>query len=244
MKYIYTINYGTSSHQTVSKLFYDKVHGIECTKLKGHQKNAWLIVVHGGREFATFYLYDNTLELIKITKITDWINSIRLYENTLSFSLVTSHNVVQRVTVDVETRQHEFAEKSWCTDSSTLYCSKIIGEDWKTTVVFAGTALGDILVWCPIDGVDSCQRAKILHRLSGHNGVIFSIDVDLERHLMTTTSDDRSVRLWHLDGAGSCPRTDAFRPGKQLYGHIARVFKSKIIAEGEMLYDIPFPDHK
>lgn len=83
-------------------------------------------------------------------------------------TFLTGHNIAQQIFIDVNNGKHTFCDKSWSQDSSTLYCSKICGENWERTIIFAGTALGDVLVWRPIDGISSEERAPILHRLSGH----------------------------------------------------------------------------
>lgn len=70
-------------------------------------------------------------------------------------------------------------------------------------------------------------------------GVIFSINCDIEHGLMTTTSDDRSVKIWKIN----FPSTDApnwadcaIKQVKSLFGHTARVFRCKIIADTDVPY--------
>lgn len=77
---------------------------------------------------------------------------------------------------------------------------------------------------------------ELKHRQLAHNGVIFSIDFDNESDLVTTTSDDRSIRFWKLERTPN----DSWNKIKLIaiasgYGHAARVFQAKIIHCGELL---------
>lgn len=80
------------------------------------------------------------------------------------------------------------------------------------------------------------MQVELKHRQLAHNGVIFSIDFDDESDLLTTTSDDRSIRFWKLERTPNDSwneiKLNAIASG---YGHVARVFQGKIIHCGEFL---------
>lgn len=63
-------------------------------------------------------------------------------------------------------------------------------------------------------------------------GVIFSIDFNMDAGLLTTTSDDRSVKMWKIDQI-DFGKNLYVKPIKSLYGHTARIFRSKIIVDGK-----------
>lgn len=74
-------------------------------------------------------------------------------------------------------------------------------------------------------------------------GVIFSIDCSIKHKLLTTTSDDRSVKIWNLNFAGTESiavdwSACTIEPSKSLFGHIARVFSHKIIEYNDKAYII------
>lgn len=65
-------------------------------------------------------------------------------------------------------------------------------------------------------------------------GVIFSIDCSMKYKMLTTTSDDRSLKIWNLKFDDTAElKLDwsacTIEPSKSLFGHIARVFSHKII---------------
>lgn len=67
-------------------------------------------------------------------------------------------------------------------------------------------------------------------------GVIFSIECNVEHGLITTTSDDRSVKVWQLTFPAAMQWSKCtVRPLRSFFGHTARVFRSKIISYGKLL---------
>lgn len=163
--------YFTENHRTKSLNFHltlrDKIHEIFYKKL---DENKIHIIVYAGREFASIKLdtLNNIPEILSITKLSDAVSSICMYPENGEFCLLTSHNVGSLYKIDFNTKSHLKLKSSWSEDSSTLYCSKIIGKSWEDTCFFSGTALGDIIIWLAVDGVDTNNRATVLHRLTGH----------------------------------------------------------------------------
>lgn len=105
---------------------------------------------------------------ITSVQLSDWINSLNLYENDPnSFCCLTSHSVALKCSILWEASNQAsigISKKLLCPDKSTLYSSLIRGTTWSTTIIFGGTALGDIFIWKEID-----DEAIVLHRLTGHN---------------------------------------------------------------------------
>jgi WD40 repeat protein len=68
--------------------------------------------------------------------------------------------------------------------------------------IASGTFFQEILLWSldiPYDGegkIVSSEERTIDARLTGHDGVILSIQFDASGTMLASTSDDRSVRLW------------------------------------------------
>lgn len=64
--------------------------------------------------------------------------------------------------------------------------------------------------------------------------MIFSIDCDLRHDLLTTTSDDRSVKIWAVSFADQARdwHSSSLNASKSMYGHTARIFAHKIIEFG------------
>ena len=90
-----------------------------------------------------------------------------------------------------------------------------------------------MLIWSPgADGDDG----PVLHRLTGHTGVIFRLCLTPSQDTLLSCSDDRSVRLWRR--TGSDWRHAAPSPAGAMFGHEARVWAalpagSRTVSVGE-----------
>lgn len=108
---------------------------------------------------------------VKSVQLSDWISNINFYVNEPNtFCCLTSHSVALYFSIvwghgnDNEIATVEISQKLSCPDKSTLYSSLILGTTWNSTVIFGGTALGDVFIWREND-----DKITILHRLTGHN---------------------------------------------------------------------------
>ncbi|XP_053674080.1 WD repeat-containing protein 6 [Anopheles nili] len=223
----------------------DKIHGIETCSI-GNEK--FLVIFHAGREAYSTTLDCKTYTFSECTRISiseevcfqpvphirrrvnDWISCISLLSPT-QLCIVTSHGVAVLLerNKNLDIVQWDFVEKTACEDGSTLYCSTIIGQRWEEALCFSGTALGLLLVWS-VAGSKNC-RGKVLASVSAHNGVIFSIACDLSSGLLTTTSDDRSVKFWNIniERNGGDIKGVILREERYCFAHTARVFQCRII---------------
>ncbi|XP_055913994.1 WD repeat-containing protein 6 [Eupeodes corollae] len=210
-----------------------KVHGIESEEWTNK------LLIYGENEF--IFIEQNALnfELLYRGCLSDWVSSGKLLKEEGSFLLVTSHSVAVLLKYNDVTHFCEIQNKISCTDKSTLYSSYIYGTSWEDLLILGGNAFGELLVWQPtIQCEENSGRAKLLQRRPCHNGVIFSIDIDMEAKMLVTTSDDRSVRFWDILLSAE---SDDFNKAKIVnpksgYSHVARVFKAKIIRECGEIY--------
>uniref|UniRef100_T1JG63 tRNA (34-2'-O)-methyltransferase regulator WDR6 n=1 Tax=Strigamia maritima TaxID=126957 RepID=T1JG63_STRMM len=100
--------------------------------------------------------------------------------------------------------------------------------------VLGGTVFHDVIIWCPSEHSVSKEKKRVIHRLQGHEGVIFSVAYNACLQLICSTSDDRSVRLWSVvipSKSGSELTSDEWASASinlksVLYGHTARVWKA------------------
>ncbi|XP_062533417.1 tRNA (34-2'-O)-methyltransferase regulator WDR6-like [Armigeres subalbatus] len=225
----------------------DKIHGIDFRKLTS---GGWLIMLRSGREVYSLVLGQyNTFSQMKQVQLYNRIENVlylpesrtlltyasrRLNDSISAVKfigeneacLITAHGVAARLCQDYF-GDWFVSEICCCEDGSTLYCSQIVGNDWASALCFSGTALGLLLAW----RFGGPNKGQILCSVSAHRGVVFSIECDLERYFLTTTSDDRSVKFWKIQNVG---------PGLELsemsycFGHTARVFQSRIIRENDL----------
>uniref|UniRef100_A0A182N9V6 tRNA (34-2'-O)-methyltransferase regulator WDR6 n=1 Tax=Anopheles dirus TaxID=7168 RepID=A0A182N9V6_9DIPT len=227
----------------------DKIHGIETCLL---EEKKYLIVFHAGREAYSIILdcqthaFSDSVLIVVPEKLcpqpvshirrrtNDWISSISLLSSS-QLCIVTSHGVavLLKAIFRDNTVQWGLIDKSPCEDGSTLYCSTITGQQWDNVIVLSGTALGLLLVWT-VAG-DKASRGRVLQNVSAHNGVIFSIACDFDSGLLTTTSDDRSIKFWKIDIAKNEEHCSGIivnlREERYCFAHTARVFQCRIIKE-------------
>ncbi|XP_055587128.1 WD repeat-containing protein 6-like [Uranotaenia lowii] len=167
---------------------------------------------------------ENVLLMHSRDRIDDWISCSRLMSDGSTICLITAHGVAIRLT-RLRCGAWFIDNRSICKDRSTLYCSTIVGDRWDDLMFLSGTALGLLVVW-NVHGHTLCS-------VSAHNGVIFSIQCDLELGMLVTTSDDRSVKFWTMRAHNDLQLE--LNEKKYCFGHTARVFHSQIVREGDIV---------
>ena len=72
-------------------------------------------------------------------------------------------------------------------------------------MVLAGTVFQELVVWsagqCKTSGLiqaSATLESSVMHRLKGHEGVLFSVAFNQASKMISTTSDDRTTRLWKI----------------------------------------------
>lgn len=203
----------------VSNVTRDKIAGIDSNASNDS------LLVHGGCELIVFDTA--TLREKARGKFSDGISSSKFLENG-EICILTAHSVLLRLSLEEKT--FNILEKLTSVDKSTLYCSHLVGTIWEDLTIKGGNAFGEVLIWKTVP--PTTGKVPLLHRISAHQGVLFSINVSLTHGLMTTTSDDRSIKFWNF----SCGKSDvivkAYRSG---FAHTARVFQAKVVEEGKDL---------
>lgn len=153
----------------------------------------------------------------------DWVWDVRWVKDG-KIAACLGHN---RVLLWSHTTQ-EPVEDRQCIDRCILYCAHLIGSTWDTLVAAVGTVFKEVLLWAP-------SQATLLHRLTGHQGVIFSINYNAQLRLLCSTSDDRSLRVFAFRGPCCAAREDMspaewirgqFTCIHTLYGHASRVWRA------------------
>ncbi|XP_072178012.1 tRNA (34-2'-O)-methyltransferase regulator WDR6-like [Diadema setosum] len=142
-------------------------------------------------------------------------------------AIATAHNAVLLWHVD----GRHVSKTVHCQENCILYSARFVGQTWSSLVLAAGTVFNQVVLWRPCGPVDDSGRVIVDHRQEGHQGVIFDITYNHELQILTTVSDDRSIRLWPF----RCPTTPSDdQPCKaqlELYGHSARVWRAKTLAD-------------
>ncbi|XP_055934897.1 WD repeat-containing protein 6-like isoform X1 [Argiope bruennichi] len=167
--------------------------------------------------------------------LNDWIHDVQwLKENRKvpnSFAAISAHNCLSVWNIN-KTQTSIFQS----TENCILYAGCIICCNSELIVVAAGTVFKEIILWSPNSISESNGRKPSIHNLTGHQGVIFSISYNKHYKLLSSTSDDRSVRLWkvHSNSALNDDTLEfwekaAIQVSHVLFAHESRVWMSTVL---------------
>ncbi|GBM02371.1 WD repeat-containing protein 6 [Araneus ventricosus] len=184
------------------------------------------------------YYLSSVKRLQSITEefyLNDWIHDIQwLNENQKapnSFVAISAHNCLSIWNIDkIQTNVFQ------STENCILYAGCIICNNSELIVVAAGTVFKEIILWSPNSISENGGRKPSIHNLTGHQGVIFSISYNKHYKLLSSTSDDRSVRLWKVhnnsalnDDSLEFWETADIQIEHVLFAHESRVWMSTIL---------------
>ena len=174
----------------------------------------------------------------------DWIISC-LWTGVDRAAVLTAHNRVHLVGLQEDEGEDGDAAAVDCEEKCILYSGLLLQEGNGDVVVLAGTVFREIVIWRGGGGGGlGSQDRPVLHRLTGHQGVIFSLEFSRDLSLLCSTSDDRTARTWTVsfpaDPSPSSSSSSSGRgerdwsaaeiiPGVTLRGHTARVFRSVFV---------------
>lgn len=228
----------------------DKIHGIDAKTMNvdvdeyDHKGNTLqplyehYIVAHAGYEIVFTIIHKTSFKQLHRFKLNDWTKCVKFSWDPRIIYVLTARNSLAEIRIDFKTGKANIIRRVSNSDSSTLYTVTIIGELWDALYIFSGTAFGEINIWRPTGKGETRLLIK-----GAHNGVITSISVNLQKNLMITTSDDRSVQFWKIEHTQESLQfksdDDKLFFERQLkadktykvFGHTARVFGSHIIVD-------------
>ncbi|KAI0242137.1 hypothetical protein LSAT2_014779, partial [Lamellibrachia satsuma] len=205
------------------------------------------VCVFGGKSVRVISLVETRQSVQCLTdarEFEDWVWDVqwlrgdnkRSTDEDDSLALALGHNSV----VEWQWRKDVILHHVHCEEKCILYCAKFIGSSWDHLVLAAGTVFNQVALWSV--GSHVGKRAKVLHRLMGHQGVIFAIDFHRGRMQICSASDDRSIRLWQLhchnnggrlssDEIVTCWDDVTFEELFVFYGHSARVWGARLLTD-------------
>ena len=160
------------------------IHGFAACPSHGSQ-----IVIWGGKHWILIELIKNGDYKIRVPEQTaqDWLHDCQWIDQG-SLRQLTAHN---QVLVQPLEPVSDPPTKITCEEKCILYSGILVGQG----LVLAGTVFSEIVIW---NSTGAESEAKVLHRLQGHEGVIFSVSFNADSKILGSTSDDRSTRLWKV----------------------------------------------
>lgn len=211
------------------------IHGIkEQQRLVLGANEATTLAVFGGKSLIIieFSLQNGTVklsELFPFCELHDWIWDLQWLEGSTEtpscVALALGHNSValydcvgQRILQEVH-----------CQEKCILYSALLVGSRWDSLLLVAGTVFNQLVIWCTADPADEAGRVQPRSRISGHQGVIFSICYLESKSILASASDDRSLRLWGIGSLQALP--DHIPCLLACYGHQSRVWSIRLLDE-------------
>ena len=111
----------------------------------------------------------------------------------------------------------------------TRYSARFFGSHLDHLIIASGTVFNQVLLWKVQGKKDENNRTPVLQRLTGHEGVIFSLNFNKPGTLLSSVSDDRSIRLWKVINLSTFESNGFVEPLLVVYGHAARVWDAKLL---------------
>ncbi|XP_064630402.1 tRNA (34-2'-O)-methyltransferase regulator WDR6-like [Lineus longissimus] len=229
----------TNKHLSSSKcLPGSKIHGM---RPGAASKGSALFCLFGQKflRIASFEEARSSLQLVQEpTRFDDWIWDVAWVTSKAESTLAVAqgHNCVQLY----DWRTRTVLESVQCEEICILYCARFLGTCWADLVLAAGTVFNQVVIWA-VCGQKKEGFSKVLYRLGGHQGVIFSIAYHPSLQYLCSVSDDRSLQLWKLASPNAVVGQETkefkladwsemeFTKVYRLYGHTARVWNVQLL---------------
>nr|XP_008171589.2 WD repeat-containing protein 6 isoform X1 [Chrysemys picta bellii] len=211
-----------------------RIHGIKERRSPSPEAEQRTLAVFGGKGLIVLELCVrgkevSLTELCQLCELHDWIWDLQWLAGstgTLTYvGLALGHNSVALY----DYASHRTLREVHCEEKCILYSAYQVGDSWDELVVVAGTVFNQLVVWRVADGSDEAARIKPQRRVSGHDGVIFSICYLKSKGILASASDDRSIRVWDV-GDLQAPR-DPVRCLLVCYGHQSRVWSVRLLSD-------------
>ncbi|XP_043934684.1 WD repeat-containing protein 6 [Protopterus annectens] len=235
---VYSLKSETESYRNCLKnvLGNCHIHGIKQCCLQNSETFGQLLAVFGGKCLIVLQFNESNggavlQEVSRLWELHDWIWDVQWLavsnEKALYLGLALGHNSVVLYDYTVGKPLKEVH----CEEKCILYSAHFFGQTWHELVLISGTVFNQLVVWRMSGSANTDGRIKTEKRISGHNGVIFSVFYLQNKGILASASDDRSIRLWNV---GDLKQDPSFSPDLvqcllMLYGHQSRVWSVKLL---------------
>ncbi len=184
--------------------------------------DAGKILIYGAKQVCILELTSDSFGSSLETVSEDWIFAAK-WMSEIEVLILTAHNRVLRLLVDNNEGTLLLSpEVIQCEEKCILYSGQIVDSSTleSEATILAGTVFRELIIWS-VPKFKSSSDSSVLHRLSGHEGVIFSVRFCSESSLICTTSDDRTARLWSVESSN----------GNHPNWQTSKIFCSRILSD-------------
>ncbi|XP_062855151.1 WD repeat-containing protein 6 [Trichomycterus rosablanca] len=228
---VYCLGASPRQYASLSVLQNYRIHGIRPSLQNKNEHHVTLpevvkLAVFGGKAVQLVNIRPRSLGLEVagvLMELQDWVLDVSWLQGETSslLGVCLAHNAL----LFLEPESGNVLALRSCVEVCLLYSALLIGPSWETSVLVGGTVFNQLILWRP-GGTRADGQSQVERRLLGHSGVIFSVCYLQSSGWLTSASDDRSIRVWHVGKLGADGGCGEESPTclRVLYGHQARVF--------------------
>ncbi|XP_040214861.1 WD repeat-containing protein 6 [Rana temporaria] len=210
------------------------IHGIKPTSASCQAQDVCQLCVFGSKgltvlEFSITDQHVNLSQVCCLRCLHDWIWDVQwLHEGPQTatyLGLALGHNSVALY----DYKSGRVLKEVHCAEKCILYSAHFVGKTWQELTLISGTVFNQLVIWGMCDQTNGEGRVEPRRRISGHQGVIFSIFYEKVKGMLASASDDRSLRVWK---AGDLADSESdIQCLLVLYGHQSRVWSVRLLQE-------------
>ncbi|KAI9317701.1 WD40-repeat-containing domain protein [Dichotomocladium elegans] len=152
-------------------------------------------------------------------QLSDWImDATQLITGELAVAF--AHNQVEVYSVHDE--KLVLIHKVQCEVRCILYSARFHGKTKQELMLGSGTVFNEVHLW-NVFNTNEAGDGVVHNRLIGHEGVIFGVRFSEDGSMVSSVSDDRTIRVWPLAKQSTKPLV--------IWGHTARVWDCQFVDE-------------
>ncbi|KAG0173417.1 WD repeat-containing protein 6 [Apophysomyces sp. BC1015] len=137
-------------------------------------------------------------------------------------AIAFAHNYVEVYNIEAQTPQRLYHVQ--CQVRCILYSARFFGTTLRTLTLASGTVFNEVHLWRVSEKNEDGDGA-VYRKLVGHEGVIFGVRFSPDGTMLTSVSDDRTIRVWPLTGDAERQKPSV------IFGHTARVWDCQFVDE-------------
>ncbi|PKY42100.1 WD40 repeat-like protein [Rhizophagus irregularis] len=175
----------------------------------------------------------------RLSPLRDWVHDVKWLYGYINNSTSTSTNSVDFVGSSITNPAelaiafaHNFVEiyniqnntcvySIQCEERCILYSARFFGDTLNELILASGTVFNQVHLW-DVMKKNEFGDGVVFKKLIGHEGVIFGVNFSDDGKIISSVSDDRTIRVWKTD------RNEKSNP-LIFYGHMARVWDCQIL---------------
>ncbi|KAI9492531.1 WD40-repeat-containing domain protein [Zychaea mexicana] len=152
-------------------------------------------------------------------QFTDWIMDV-CWLDSGELAVAFAHNQVEIYAIKQDNPSAVLVDRVQCQVRCILYSARFHGTTKENLLLASGTVFNEVHVWKITDRNED-NEGVVSHQLVGHEGVIFGVRFNPDGSMLTSVSDDRTIRIWPLQGERTNPLI--------IFGHTARVWDCQFV---------------